>query len=141
MLNLRDDFRHAARRLWRTPLYTAFAAVTLAIGIAATTSLYSLLYFIVWRPDAVVNPERIVELRGDTVIAGRAGVPGRFSWADWQSLTEQQQSFSHVAGIHRIGVSILNNGVTDVAMGEGVTGDYFAMVGVGPLHGLSLIHI
>lgn len=135
MLNLRDDFRHAARRLWRTPLYTAFAAVTLAIGIAATTSLYSLLYFIVWRPDAVVNPERIVELRGDTVIAGRAGVPGRFSWADWQSLTEQQQSFSHVAGIHRIGVSILNNGVTDVAMGEGVTGDYFAMVGVGPLHG------
>jgi len=133
--NLGHDVVHASRRLLRTPLYTVFAAVTLAIGIAATTSMYSLLYFIVWRPDAVVDPERIVELKGDAVIPGRSGVPGRFSWPDWQSLYEQQQSFTHVAAAMRLGVSIANNGSTDAAMGEGVTGDYFAMAGVGPLYG------
>jgi putative ABC transport system permease protein len=135
MRNLRHDVVHASRRLLRTPLYTVFAAVTLAIGIAATTSLYSLLYFVVWRPDAVVNPDRIVELKGDAVIPGRPGPSGRFSWPDWQSLREQQQSFTHVAAVGRLAVSVLNEGASSPALGEGVTGDYFAMVGVGPLYG------
>jgi len=135
MKNLRHDFRHAARRLWRTPLYTSFAVVTLGIGIAATASIYSLLHFMIWRPDAVVDPDRIVELKGDTVIPGRPGVPGRFSWPDWQSLVEQQQSFRHVAASGRLAVSVVNEGAANLALGEGVTGDYFAMVGVGPVHG------
>lgn len=135
MRNIRHDLVHATRRLARSPLYTVFAVATLAVGIAATTSLYSLLSFVLWRPDAVVNPERVVELKGDTVIPGRSGVPGRFSWADWQSLAEQQQSFSHVAAVGRLAVSIFNEGAANMALGEGVTGDYFAMVGVPPLHG------
>jgi putative ABC transport system permease protein len=135
MRNFRHDLVHATRRLARSPLYTVFAVLTLAVGIAATTSLYSLLSFVLWRPDAVVNPERVVELKGDTVVPGRSGVPGRFSWPDWQSLAEQQQSFSHVAAVGRLVVSIFNEGAASMALGEGVTGDYFAMVGVPPLHG------
>src|SRR5262245_59705763 len=68
MRNLRHDVVHAARRLKRAPLYTSFAALTLGVGIAATTSLYALLYSIVWRPDATRSPEQIVELVGNAVI-------------------------------------------------------------------------
>jgi predicted permease len=137
MRNLRHDIVHAIRRLLRTPLYTVFAAVMLAIGIAATTSLYSLLYAFMWRPDAVVDPERIVTLRGDTVIPGGSiGMPGQFSWSDWRLLAEQpQQSFTHVAAAGQLSVPILNQGTATPATGEGVTGDYFTMAGVGPLYG------
>jgi putative ABC transport system permease protein len=135
MRNLRHDVVHAARRLKRSPLYTSFAAVTLGIGIAATTSLYALLYSIVWRPDATRSPEQIVELVGNAVIPGRVGLQGRFSWADWLSLAEQQRSFAQVAGSLRFGISIANKGSVDAVMAEAVTSDYFSMVGVGPLSG------
>jgi putative ABC transport system permease protein len=135
MRNLRLDFVHAARRLWRTPLYTSFAAVTLAIGIAATTSLYALLYSIVWRPDATRSPEQIVELRGDAFVPGQGSVRGSFSWPDWITLREQQQSFTHLAGSLRFGVTIANKDAVDGVMTEAVTADYFALVGVAPEHG------
>jgi predicted permease len=135
MRNFRLDVVQAARRLRRSPLYTGFAAVTLGIGIAATTSLYALLYSIVWRPDATVAPEQIVELRGNAVNAGAGGVPGRFSWPDWESLRDQQNSFSQLAGSLRLGVSIAIGDVVDVVTAEAVTSDYFSLVGVRPLHG------
>jgi putative ABC transport system permease protein len=135
MRNFQHDVIHAARRLRRTPLYTSFAAITLGIGIAATTALYSLLYSIVWKPDATVAPEQIVELRGDAVINGSAGVAGRFSWPDWQSLMEQQHSFTNVAGSQRVTVTISDGTTVDAAMAETVTSGYFSLVGIAPEHG------
>jgi putative ABC transport system permease protein len=59
---LRDDVVQCARALLRRPTYTGFAAVTLALGVGATTSIYSALDAIVLHPLPFPGGERVVEL-------------------------------------------------------------------------------
>jgi hypothetical protein len=60
---LRDfvhDLRHSARSIVRSPSLTAAAVLTLALGIGATTALYSLLDQVVLRALPVDHPEQLV---------------------------------------------------------------------------------
>lgn len=67
---LRDfayDRRFSARSFLRSPSFTAPAVLSLALGIGATTAIYSLLDQVVWRALPVYEPERLVliDWKGD----------------------------------------------------------------------------
>lgn len=55
-----QDFRHGARRLRRTPSFTLASVLTLALGIAAATSVFSLVYGVVLNPLPYPRSDRIV---------------------------------------------------------------------------------
>ncbi len=57
-LGVSSDFKLAARRLAATPLFLAFAVLSLAIGVAVPTTVYSTLYELMWRPVGVERPAR-----------------------------------------------------------------------------------
>jgi putative ABC transport system permease protein len=59
---LAQDVRYAARLLRRNPVSSAVAIVTLALGIGATTAMFSVVYGVLLRPLPYPRPERIVEL-------------------------------------------------------------------------------
>src|ERR1035441_10583992 len=55
-----QDLRHAVRQLRRSPGFTAVAAVTLGLGIGATTAIYSMLDATLWTPVVLPHAEQLV---------------------------------------------------------------------------------
>ena len=69
------DLRHAARLLAREPGYTAVALLGIALGIGATTTLFSVAYGVLLKPLPWPEPDRLVRLE-----ERRGGRPGRIPW-------------------------------------------------------------
>src|SRR4029453_8457877 len=60
MTSLLRDARFALRLLWRTPGFTAVAAITLALGIGATTAIFSVVYGLFFAPLPYQKADRLV---------------------------------------------------------------------------------
>ena len=61
-MNTWYDVRYAARRLRRRPGFTAVSAITLALGVAATTSVFTLIHGVILNPLPYPEPDRIVQV-------------------------------------------------------------------------------
>ncbi|HUF50849.1 MAG TPA: permease prefix domain 1-containing protein, partial [Longimicrobiales bacterium] len=59
---LRQDLRYGARMLVRAPSFTAMAVLTLAIGIGATTAIFSLVHAVLLAPLPYADADRIVRV-------------------------------------------------------------------------------
>ncbi|HEY0969723.1 MAG TPA: ABC transporter permease [Gemmatimonadales bacterium] len=66
----RRETRRAARALLRTPSFTAIALVTLALGVAATTAIWTVLEAVVIRPLPYAQPEALVSIAHPTDVPG-----------------------------------------------------------------------
>ena len=70
-----QDLRHAGRLLRRERGYTAVALLGIALGIGATTTLFSVTYGVLLKPLPWPEPDRVVRLE-----ERRGGRPGRIPW-------------------------------------------------------------
>ena len=87
------DLRLAARSLLRAPGFTAAAVLTLALGIAATTALFSVVYAVLLRPLPYPDAGRMVELYQVDAEGNR----GNFSGPNFVDLHERTRSFAALA--------------------------------------------
>ena len=62
MSNVLTDLRYAARRLAAAPGFTVVATLTLALGIGASTAIYSVVDALMLRPLLYADPERLLYL-------------------------------------------------------------------------------
>ena len=69
------DLRHAFRLLWKSKGITATTLVTLALGIGATTAIFSTVYSLMLKPLPFQEPERIVELYSSASKTGLNHMP------------------------------------------------------------------
>lgn len=60
MTSLLQDLRFGARSLLRSPGFSAVAALTLALGIGVTATMFSLMRGALWRPPAVERPDELL---------------------------------------------------------------------------------
>ena len=126
MSTLLQDIRYAARLLARQPGFTLVAVLTLALGIGATTAIFSLINAVLLRPlPGIQNPEQLVTLQ-------RLQNDNRFlsfGYPDYLDYRDQSQSFSGLAAHSGTPLSF-NQGITERIRGDLVTGNYFSLLGV-----------
>ena len=84
MESLLRDFRIAIRGLTRNPGFTAAAVITLALGIGATTSVFSVVYGVLLRPLPFPGADRFVE-----IVQGGDGSP------DWRNGRTENTNREH----------------------------------------------
>jgi predicted permease len=121
---------HAWRRLRRAPAFTVFSVLTLALGIGATTAIYSVVYAAILRPPDIPNVHEVANLyHSDPRGAGGASSIS-FSRPDFEDYRSAQTSFEFVAPWKRFRLPFSANGSTDFLMGEAVGGEYFSVVAI-----------
>jgi predicted permease len=89
----RQDLRFAIRTLTRSPGYTAAAVLTLALGIGATTAIFSVVHGVLLRPLPYPDADRIVRVWQVGAEGGRMGV----SDPNFEDLQAQSRSFAALA--------------------------------------------
>ncbi len=92
MIGFLQDVRYAIRALRRAPGFAAVSIITLALGIAATTIVYSIADGILLRPLPIRDPDRVLMARetfGNT--------PGSVAWPNFEDWQKRQTSFEQLA--------------------------------------------
>jgi predicted permease len=128
-----QDLRYSARRLLRSPGFTLAAALTLALGIGANTTIFTLINAVLLRPPAAVaEPERLVSL----YTSDYSGPPyGTSSIPDFEELRKIDDVFSGVLVFTPRGVSIGPDDARERAGLEIVSENYFQVLGLRPAFG------
>jgi putative ABC transport system permease protein len=121
------DLRHGLRLLRRQPASAVAAIVTMALGMAGTTAVFTVTNGILLRPLPYAEPDRLTSV--NELDLSRDSTSGNVSYPDFLDYRAENTSFEHMAG-HNGGTRILSGlGPPDrVAIGE-VTDGFFAMLG------------
>jgi putative ABC transport system permease protein len=133
MDTLLQDIRYALRTLRQSPGFTAIAVLTLALGIGANTTIFSVVNGLVIRPlpfadaAAVDIIYRTQPKRGFT--------HGSLSYADLLDLRAQSRSFTGLAAYGEENYNLAAGEETDYVDGSEVTANLFGLLGVQPILG------
>src|SRR5882672_11161863 len=120
--------------LRRSPITTAIAIVSLALGIGADTAIFSLMNAVILRPLPVTNPAQLVKLY--TTTPANPDSEESLSFAMIQQLRKDQRVFSSLFAWQGGGIENLEaNGVKYLASVSTVSGEYFSTLGIQPLLG------
>jgi putative ABC transport system permease protein len=136
--SLFQDARFAFRTLRRSPGFTFVAVVTLALGIGASTLVFSVVY------DGLLNPFPYKDASGISIFqihdASRPGFRGRgaFSLPEFLDYREQNSVFSDMVGTAYTDVLYTFDGGAQQLQGAYVTTNTFPFLGVQPLLGRSI---
>src|SRR6185295_18755155 len=84
------DLRYAARSLSRTPAFALAAVLSLAIGIGATTALFSVLQHVAWQPLPYSNPEQLAVIWNLDPRLANPQSPA--SYPDWQDCASSRRT-------------------------------------------------
>ncbi len=138
------DLKEALRRLKKTPGFTATAVITLALGIGATTAIFTLVHQVMLKSLPVTKPEELWRI-GDKVrccnwggyTQGSDGNFSLFSYEAYKHFRENTPEFVDLAalqagnaplGVRRVGAQ----GPVDTRNGQYVSGNFFRTLGINP---------
>jgi len=129
------DVRYGARVLRRNPVFAFVAVLTLALGIGATTAIFSVVYGVLLRPLPYNKPEQIVQLWG----IGPKGNRISFSDANFADVRAQNRSFQALAE-YRFGVEAVSGGSEPKRVPVAyVSHDFFSVFAVNPVIGRGFV--
>src|SRR5579862_2147994 len=143
MQNLLGTLIYTLRQFRLSPVFTAAAALTLALGIGGTTAIFTLIDAVMLRSLPVSDPGRLYRVgEGDDccVEGGPQDRWGMYSFPLFERLKAESPEFEEVAAFEagRRDLSVRRQGVESAARplrSEYVTGNYFSTLGVGAFGG------
>jgi predicted permease len=136
MPNLSQDLRFSLRTLRKSPGFALTAILTLALGIAAVTSIFSVVNSVLLKPFSFPDPGRLVMLRE------------HINGAHWDAFPDNPRHFYNWQSNDRLlsGMAIFQNNEASLAVGTGhplivpgmsIASNFFSVLGVQPILGRS----
>ena len=135
-MQLRQDVRYAIRKLRRSPGFALTAILTLALGVGATSAVFSVIDAVLLRPLPFPDPHQIVvpESRSRSGYTQPASLPG------YRDERAQQHTFSRFADTATSPASISNRRMVPVALhATKGTDNFFDVFGVRPILGRTFL--
>jgi predicted permease len=139
-----NDIRYAFRQFRKSPLFTVIAIVTLALGIGASTAIFTLLDQALIRTLPVSHPEQLVRLRYTGESPGHTNVFGGddqdfYSYPMYRDLRDKNGVFSGLIANDEKYVGVQWNNRSEIIEAELVSGNYFQVLGLKPAVGRLLL--
>src|ERR1700674_4316570 len=109
MDNLFSNLRYAARQFRQSPVFTATAVLTLALGIGGTTAIFTLIHAVMLRSLPVTDPARLYRIGdgdGCCVQGGPQDRWGLFSFPLFERLTAEAPEFDQVTAFQAGGARL-----------------------------------
>jgi predicted permease len=126
---LARHLRYAFRQLGRSPVFSVAAVLSLALGIGATTAIFTLIDRILLRRLPVHDPQALVALRYREHPGSFNQGSWRFSWPLYKALRDENPMVE-AFGRYALPLSVSEKDWTDRVEGELVTGNYFDILGI-----------
>jgi predicted permease len=135
MSKIAQDLRFALRSFRKSPVFTAVAVASLALGIGANTAIFTLMDQILLRMLPVSEPEQLVQLDQKGPNQGSIHGERMFSYPMYKDFRDRGDVFSGVLARFSTDVSMTYKQQTERVRAEVVTGNYFDVLGVRPAIG------
>jgi putative ABC transport system permease protein len=133
MDSLVRDLRYALRGLGRSRAFTTVAVITLALGIGATTAMFSVIDAVLLRPLPYPDSDNMVQIYETDPAHGVTSEPiSPYNFRDWQ---QQESAFQEMAAYEFDSFSYRSGNVAERMSGVMVTADFFRVLGVVPTLG------
>jgi putative ABC transport system permease protein len=120
------DLRYAVRQLIRRPVWTTVVVLTLALGIAANTSIFTLIDAMLFKPAPWSQDDRLVWIAS---LNPRSGRVGNVSYADYLGYRDRSTTLSAVLASGGSALSV-GSGRPQRVLGGLVSGNYFDVLGI-----------
>jgi putative ABC transport system permease protein len=127
------DLRYGARMLWKKPGFTLIAVFTLALGIGATTAVFSVVRSILLRPLPYSAADRLMLIWGTNQSAGQ--LRDVISGPNFLDLQKQSSTFESLAAFAATEMTVRQEEGAGVIGRLEVTPEFFSVLGVQPLLG------
>jgi predicted permease len=131
MRSIGKDLQFALRTFRKSPVFTAVALLSLALGIGANTAIFTLLDQVLLRTMPVRNPQELALLSMNGMHYGSNWGDHALSYPMYRDIKEKNAIFSDMFCRFGNKFSLGFNGTTERADGEFVSGTYFPVLGVG----------
>jgi putative ABC transport system permease protein len=130
-----QDLRLGLRMLRKQPGFTLIAVLTLALGIGATSAVFSLIRGVLLTPPPYRQPQRLVLIPAARTDGRRMAQPRGWPAAQWMEWQKDAKSFAGIAAYDwSFNFLVLNDGSVSME-GMWVTRDYFRVLGLQPAIG------
>jgi predicted permease len=138
MQTLRQDISYALRQMRLSPVFTLTAMLTLALGIGATTAIFSLIYSVMLKSLPVVDPSSLYRIGAGTdccVEGGPQDEWGLYSYPLYLRLKTEAPEFEQMAAFQAAAAQFSvrrgeRDNVAKPLRGEFVSGNYFSTFGI-----------
>jgi hypothetical protein len=134
--DLRCDLRYSWRSFFKSPGFFVATILTLALGIGATTAIFSVLNAVVLRSIPYPAPDRLTRVGQATKEDGSLGNIGYATFIDW---LRRNRSFTAMAAYEGWQPALNWSGDLNVLTGMEVTHEFFQVLGIRPARGHDFI--
>jgi predicted permease len=129
MVNLLRDLQQAVRQMRKSPGFTAVVVITLALGIGANATVFSVVDAVMLRPLPYMQPQKLVEAES---WYDRNTSPSNLSYPDFFDWRDQNHSFEHLVSYHDDSYTLTGVSRATHVDTEVVSWDLLPLLGVNP---------
>ncbi len=127
------DLRSAVAQLRRAPAHAAAVVITIALGVGATTAMFSVVDAVLLRPLPLRDPEAVVVVTPEIAGVPRGGSPGLL--AGWGARSRQLRA---IAGLETRDVTLVQGELAERVSALAVDGAFFSVLGMAAERGRTL---